>query len=168
MQVQIIPKWINPPKKPGGKWGNVKDASGNVLWVPVPYLNHFQEGQPINVVTKTSDRPWGTLGHVEQIVNINGQDVTGQQGPVQAGDRPAPIPQNVPKDDKEEGMFIMGVVGRAMGSGQFGVTDILDLTQAAALAWRERHIKPEPQQTAQPPANVADELGFDPDDSIPF
>ena len=139
MQIQITPQYVNPPKNPQGKWGNVKDAQGNVFWVPVSYLPNFQIGQPVNISHQMSPRPWGNLGHVQQITHINGLAVTGQQGPVQGGDRPAATPQNVPQSDKEEGMFIMGVVGRAMGSGQFGMDDILHLTQRTALAWRKRH-----------------------------
>jgi hypothetical protein len=32
-------------------------------------------------------------------------------------------------------MFMMGVVGRAMGSGKFSIGDIPDLTLAAGAAW---------------------------------
>ena len=56
--------------------------------------------------------------------------------------RPAPpaMPARAPHDDaREEGMFVMGVVGRAMGSGHFEVNDISLLTKAAVEAWRDRH-----------------------------
>lgn len=41
--------------------------------------------------------------------------------------------------DTAEEIFVTGVVGRAMGSGKFGVEDIEGLTKAAMNAWRERH-----------------------------
>ena len=168
MQIQITPQYVNPPKNPQGKWGNVKDSQGNVYWVPVSYLQSFQIGQPVNITHQMSPRPWGNLGHVQQITHINGLAVTGQQGPVQGGDRPAVSPQGVPQSDKEEGMFIMGVVGRAMGSGQFGMDDILGLTQRAALAWKKRHVMDQPVPDSSygldaPPGDP----GAGPDDVLP-
>jgi hypothetical protein len=39
-------------------------------------------------------------------------------------------------DPKDTLIFVTGVVGRAMGSGSFGVTDIDLLTKAALAAYR--------------------------------
>ena len=40
------------------------------------------------------------------------------------------------RPNSDEQIFITGIVGRAMGSGQFSVTDIVGLTLAAAEAWQ--------------------------------
>jgi len=52
---------------------------------------------------------------------------------------PAAIPTAAAPHDKEEGMFIMSCVGRAMGSGSFTAMDISVLTKAAVAAWKDRH-----------------------------
>lgn len=135
MQVQIIPKYVNPPK-PGGKMGSIKDQEGGFYLVSPAYLSNFQIGQPVNI---EYGEKMGQQGPIRFINSINGLRITGQQGPVQAGDRPAPTPQNVPQSDKEEGMFIMGVVGRAMGSGKFEAHEVPVLTKWAAEAWKHRH-----------------------------
>lgn len=67
--------------------------------------------------------------------------------PVQHPPGPAPVaqpaaPQPTPQGaatpvntDKERDMFITGVVGRAMSSGQFSTNDVTILTLAADEAW---------------------------------
>ena len=169
MQVQIIPKFVNPPKA-GGKMGSIKDQQDGFYLVPPAYLSSFQIGQPVNI---EYTEKIGQQGSPIRFINsINGLRCTGQQGPVQGGDRPAPAPQNVPQSDKEEGMFIMGVVGRAMGSGQFGMDDILGLTQRAALAWKKRHESAgAPESTyglTPPPGDPNAPPDHDPRDEIPF
>lgn len=52
--------------------------------------------------------------------------------------RPAtPPPSNGNGQTKDAAMFVMGVVGRAMGSGKFDTQDIPLLARAAAQAWNE-------------------------------
>ena len=60
----------------------------------------------------------------------------------------APAPQPMPQGaatpvnpDKERDMFVTGVVGRAMGSGQFPATEIKILLLAADEAWLELQAK---------------------------
>lgn len=60
---------------------------------------------------------------------------------------PAPIaapPAAVSEEQRQENMFVMGVVGRAMGSGSFSSNDVLLLTHAAVQAWESRHARPQP------------------------
>ena len=51
--------------------------------------------------------------------------------------QPAEIPweKPTPVDSKDCAMFVTGVVGRAMGSGRFSVTDINKLTECAHAAY---------------------------------
>jgi hypothetical protein len=50
--------------------------------------------------------------------------------------QPAPVGAAMSVNpDKDRDMFVTGVVGRAMGSGQFGVNEISLLTLAAEEAW---------------------------------
>jgi hypothetical protein len=61
-------------------------------------------------------------------------------------------------------MFIMGVVGRAMGSGQFSANDIILLTREAAAAWKGRHSAapgaPQSLQQLETPGELNDEIPF--------
>lgn len=138
MQTQVVPQYVNQPKRQGGKYGNIKLQDGTLYMVPVNMLGSFAPNTAANIDFEVQN--WGQPPSPFNVVTaINGQGITGQAGPVKGGDRPATAPQNVPQSDKEEGMFIMGVVGRAMGSGQFAVGDIYSLTKAAAAAWKDRH-----------------------------
>lgn len=137
-QVQVIPKYVNPAKA-GKKFGTIVDQFDNRYPVSTPHVGAFQVGVAADIIFE--EQRWGQ-NMVKVVTYINGQDITGQAGPVHGGDRPAATPENVPQSDKEEGMFIMGVVGRAMGSGQFSVGDVDLLTKAAADAWKHRHDAP--------------------------
>ena len=80
---------------------------------------------------------------------------------------------SAPQGDKEEGMFVMGLVGRSMQSGAFTQQEIPSLVGAAMFSWRHREKlyeqmkqrlsgKPSPQQ--QTPPDYGQELN----DDIPF
>lgn len=43
------------------------------------------------------------------------------------------------KETLAEEIFVTGIVGRTMGSGQFGIADIRHLAKEATQAWRERN-----------------------------
>lgn len=162
MQTQVVPQYVNQPKRQGGKFGNIKLQDGTLYMVPVNMLGSFAPGVAANI--DYQNQTWGQGQDAKQVsvvTAINGQNITGQAGPVRGGDRPAPTPPNVPQSDKEEGMFIMGVVGRAMGSGQFSTGDIAMLTKCAAQAWRDRH-------TPYPEAPPDDSYGLTPPPGNPL
>lgn len=170
MQVQVTPQYVNQPKQPGGKYGNIKLQDGTIYMIPTHALANFAPGMVANI--DFNQQNWGQPPRPFNVVTaVNGVPITGQAGPVQGGDRPAPTPQNVPQSDKEEGMFIMGVVGRAMGSGQFDMDQILGLTQRAALAWKKRHERLTFEQNHGLQNNPVDgeaALHGDPRDEPPF
>lgn len=62
-------------------------------------------------------------------------------------------------------IFVTGIVGRAMGSGKFGPTDIKALTLAALEAWVEVDAKHKNHATIQDSRRASGTL---PDESIPF
>lgn len=139
MQVQVIPQYVNLPKQAGGKYGNIKLQDGTLFFVPVNMLGSFAANIPANI--NYEGQTWGKPPDAKQVyvvTAINGQGITGQAGPVQGGDRPAPTPQNVPRTDESENIFVTGIVGRAMGSGNFTAEDIGPLTKAATQAWTDR------------------------------
>lgn len=164
MQIQVVPKYVNPPKKPGGKYGNIKTADNALHWVPVNHLGVFMVGQAANISTEYQQ--WGDM-QASVVTNVNGVDITGQapnpQGQVPRGDRPSPLPQNVPASDTDESIFVTGIVGRAMGSGQFGVTDIDILAKAAVAAWKNRHGSPQTFGATDPQASLGPPSGQMPD-----
>lgn len=65
---------------------------------------------------------------------VNKPEHTGQptHGPVPA------LGATLSGGDKDENMFVMGVCGRAMGSGNFSIEDIPALAKWAVIGWRGR------------------------------
>lgn len=144
MQATIQVKYNNDPK-PGKKMANVKDASG-VTYFYYPDKMGFQPGETVTIDYEVQD--WGgkPMNVIKAIVP-NGyqgpQQAAPQASPVQykhdgptarAGSFPAP---NGNGSNKDELIFVTGVVGRAMGSGKFDFNDIGTLTKAAKVAYHE-------------------------------
>ena len=149
MQAQIIPQQIWPPKNPQWANGRIVDTN-NASWsVPRDAISMLQQfkGQVINIDFETGvsnqGKPW------QKITAVNGtplqqsrpQPTQGYIAPVPGQAQPpqhgaVATPQTA--DTKSEEMFVMGVVGRAMGSAKFEITDIPLLAKAATQAWRER------------------------------
>lgn len=141
-------QYVNP--RNGKRPPSIKDSSGIFYTVDDDALAYFREGQQgeiefftnakgYNVATdwmgsKLPRRQAAPHG-VQQIGQV------AQQGmPSQPQDAPPYKPAPELRDvDKEESIFVTGVVGRAMGSGSFHVGDIDALTKAAVKAWRDRH-----------------------------
>jgi hypothetical protein len=132
-------KYVNQPKKPDGKFGNIKMESGETFFVNVGRLNLYRTGMEIEPPSKSEK--WGD--NVVQVIPAN-YDPTGGSAPNTPpplngsyNQTPAPPPQRTNGTLGKEGeMFVMGVVGRAMGSGKFDITDVDVLTKAAVQAWR--------------------------------
>ena len=128
---------------------------------PEQYRPHVQSGAPVTI----NAQPWykkdgsGIGGYnATSIANDNMQQV-GQAAPhVGTGQAPPPAaPNNRPlaQSDQAEDIFVTGIVGRALGSGQFGTTDIDALTKAAVQAWRNRHQTSFPAHTGHHQQPVA-------------
>jgi hypothetical protein len=133
-------KYVNQPKKPDGKFGNIKMETGETFFVNVGRLNLYRTGMEIEPPSKSEK--WGD--NVVQVIPAN-YDPTGGSAPntppplspsYNQASAPPPAQRTSGALGKEGEMFVMGVVGRAMGSGSFGVTDIDVLTKAAVQAWR--------------------------------
>lgn len=133
-------KYVNQPKKPDGKFGNIKMETGETFFVNVGRLNLYRAGMEIEPPSKSEK--WGD--NVVQVIPAN-YDPTGGSAPnappplnPSYNQQPAPTlpPRTNGSLSKEGEMFVMGVVGRAMGSGKFDITDIDLLTKAAIQAWR--------------------------------
>ena len=137
-------KYVNSPKKPDGKFGNIKMETGETFFVTVGNLNRFAVGMEIEPPSKSEK--WGDNvvqiipAHYDPRANSNTPQQQAQAAPPPLNpsySTPAPsAPRTNGALGKEGEMFVMGVVGRAMGSGKFDVTDIDLLTKAAVAAWR--------------------------------
>lgn len=142
MQTTITPRYVDAPK-PGKKNWSVKDESGVLFSVPQRFASQFRVGSPVTVDYSVSHHNGKDFNMVE------GATGTPQQTPAPPPYvPPAPPPQPAPVQhtnghaaanvhDKDRAMFIMGAVGRAMGSGSFSVNDVKILALAADDAWNE-------------------------------
>ena len=184
MQVQVTPQYVNPPKRQGGKYGNIKLQDGTLYMVPAHALANFQPGMVANI--DFSVQNWGQPGQQQPfnvVTAINGVPVTGQAGAVRGGDQPAPVPQNVPAKpqdrgtewaphpQKSEDIFVCGVVNSLLASGTVGVDRLHDITKAAVAAWRDRHTNYPADSTyglEPPPGDPNAPPDHDPRDEIPF
>jgi hypothetical protein len=178
-------QYVNPPTNPSYKSGSVKDTQGVRYTVPVAHLPLFQPGQqyditvepgeyngrPFNKVTAVNGQPLGAAPQQPGLQPV-GQYVP-PPPPQPAGapqaPMPAPTPQQAPrpaqppsqalhKADQAREIFITGVVGRAMGSGNFDAGAIGALTTAAAQAWHE--LQQWQPQSCAPAVPVDDEIPF--------
>ena len=160
MQQVITARFVNQPKNPQGKFGNVKDADKNTYFMPKGMLSMVQPGVPFTA--DIEEQNWQN-GPVQVITKILAQ--SSPQAQARAANGSAP-------NDTERQIFITGVVGRAMGSGQFGLVDVKALTLAADDAWqalqakRRGNISAQPENRQPPPQQngYTQELN----DEIPF
>lgn len=146
MQVTITPQYIDAPK-PGKKNWSIKDTAGAYYSFPPDLAVGLQAGQPVTIDYRTNNFNNKTFNMVERVYGASAPPAQTQAAPSTPSHPHAPLPtpaasatQPQPHrngDAKAREMFIMGVVGRAMGGGNFQVTDIKLLTLAAADAWDE-------------------------------
>ena len=136
---QINIKWVNPAK-PDKKFGSIKSVEGETYWVPAHMVSQFQPNTTVDVPTQSAK--WGTS--IVQVVSGHAQASAPSaaawskpQVPEPARSVPAnySTPASGNMDRKDALIFITGLVGRAMGSGQFKPSDIETLTHEATKAW---------------------------------
>lgn len=122
--------------KPDKKYGTIKTREGESYALPAGMSGVFQPNTTVEVPTQ--DQKWG-----DKVVHvIMGRPANGNAPPPQP--TPPPVTQTNGhatgtarmSDPKDTLIFVTGIVGRAMGSGQFGITDIDLLTKAALAAYR--------------------------------
>lgn len=143
----INPKYVNQPK-PGAFSGSVKDGNGTYWSVPQNLLHLFQPGVMATVEYEAVEKNGKTFYNVKQIVG----HAAPPAAPAPAYTPPPPPPPQQPApstpyanghahpangQNKDRAMFVMGCVGRAMGSGGFSVNDVKILALAADDAWSE-------------------------------
>lgn len=145
MIATITPRYINDPK-PGKRNYWVKDAAGVGWSVPPAEAQKMVANQPC-VVAYTVFQ--GNNGHSTNMVERVDATQAAAPAPQPAAQYAPPVQQaqaplppaptyQPPEDPKAEEIFVTGIVGRAMQSGNFSVDDIPRLTNMALWAWRNR------------------------------
>ena len=124
-------KFANPAAE-GKKFGSIVDTAGNRYPCPAAIVSQFQKGQTYEVALKKET--WS--GNQVQVIGGAPSNGNAAPAPAPAGHNRSPV-QSGNGQTKDAAMFVMGVVGRAMGSGKFDTQDIPLLAKAAAAAWNE-------------------------------
>lgn len=144
LTAQIVPSYIDDPK-PGKTNYSVKDSSGARWSVPPLEAQKLVKGQVCVVAYRINNFNGKSFNMVERVDVVQAPvptpaPVAQYAPPVQQAQAPLPPAPTYqpPEDPKGEEIFVTGVVGRAMGSGNFSVEDIPALTTAAVFAWRNR------------------------------
>lgn len=169
-------QYVNP--RQGNRPASIKDANGVFYTVSDAAVGYFQPGAEGDLGYYVNQRGYNvaTAWNGQQLPRGDGQPPT--RSPASAQQRQPPQqqppqqqrpPQQRSADPqgaaKAEEMFVMGVVGRAMGSGKFGVADIADLAREATTAWKQRN-------NPVPPPSVYDgdpgPIDSDVNDEIPY
>lgn len=138
----ITTKYVNQPKNPTGKMGSVVDMGGVRYMVPVENLSRFSVGASYEVATgqevwKAGEAPVSVIRGIPTPVGAG----TPQQ-PSAPVNHPAPTPHiNGSKvgEAAARQIFVTGIVGRALGSGKFTISDMDALASAAAAAY-DKHL----------------------------
>jgi hypothetical protein len=127
-------KYVNAPKKEGGKFGNIKMETGETFFVTAGNLNRFKTGMEIEPPYKAEK--WG-----ENVVNVipphYDPAANANTAPTPAPPAPGHNSRQNNFDSKDAMIFVTGIVGRSMGSGKFDTQDIPLLSKAALAAWNE-------------------------------
>jgi len=175
MQVNV--KYVNFPK-PGGKYGSIKLADGQMIMVPPDLLGQFRAGMVCEISTK--QQTWGTGTPEARLVTIattgpmqpQNQAAQSYGGQVGYQGQPGPNPSYRPNTgfqprvvqgtgqggpvggprpaDQDRFIFVTGVVGRAMGSGKFTASEIMVLTVEANAAFERLKNPPRPAPAPLP------------------
>lgn len=140
-QITVKTVFLNPDKKND----KVIDTQGVSWYVPHNLANQLQVGTSATVGYEVNNFNGGNLNMVKR-VDLNGalpvQDRNADKPQLGSPSYPAPSPAPYQNGNgngrgltQAKEIFITGIVGRAMGSGQFTSTDIKLLALAAADAW---------------------------------
>lgn len=126
-------KYVNAPKREGGKFGNIKMETGETFFVTAGNLNRFKVGMEIEPPSKAEK--WGD--NVVQVIPAHYDPAANTNTASPPAPGPAAPPRPSGSVDKDAMIFVTGIVGRAMGSGKFDTQDIPLLSKAAVAAWND-------------------------------
>lgn len=138
--VTLTAKYVNPAAE-GKKYGSIVDEDGNRYPATPHHVSKVRQGQTVTI--DYDEQTWG--GKPVMVVSKIHENANNPPPPSPDDYGVAPVRSNGYAGGnghaKEADIFVTGVVGRAMGSGQFTVTDIKSLTLAADEAWQALQAK---------------------------
>lgn len=117
--------FVNQPKE-GKKFGSIKTKELEYISVKPEDLAKFSKGSKYQIEYTQTDQ--GYKNFVRIVAQSNGVAPNGSRNADSARD-----------------IYVTGVVGRAMGSGKFGMDEIGLLTAKAIAAW-ESHLSPKKEE----------------------
>lgn len=161
MRVSGTILYVNPPKGNGRSWS--LKIGNTYVGISAQDATQFRKGD--NVTLEVSERNHNGKTYYEYVSVAGAQQSPPPPPPAQRSNGAASPPQSSRGGASNDQMiFITGIVGRSMQSGQFGLEDILALTDAAKNAY-ERVIL---GKTVAPDFNDSiDHIGQDQDDPGP-
>lgn len=169
MQATVTPRYVNAPRE-GKKNGSITfDHDGGSVRVSVPadQLGKFQPGQSIGISWSPQEftTPDGQVKSWNKLLSVN----TPQGMPAQQSAAPQRQQAHTP-DSKSKEMAVMGIVGRAMGSGKYEPADVHHLMMEARVAWESvmEGKAPASVKVVSPPVNPAPQADAGLDDDLPF
>lgn len=139
----------------GNKPPAAKSTAGDFFGLPDGYATLLSAGMTGTITYWSKTVPSGKVFH--NATHWNGTPipkVAMEQNPANNVPQPQVAPQPQPaqpvatqhiqtsvkqSSDTAEEIFVTGIVGRALGSGNFTIEDIPRLTMAATAAWRNRN-----------------------------
>lgn len=130
------------PIADGAKSGSLKAADGSIYKFLPWQAKFIHQGETIEVPISESEFNGKVYKWFAKTWPPKDQQNAARQGaaPQLTPSTPAPVAHTPSSarmtDPKDVMIFVTGVVGRAMGSGNFGVTDIDLLTKAALAAYK--------------------------------
>jgi len=68
--MRVTVQWVNPPRNPDGKFGNIKSSDDKTIMVPVDQLGQFERGKSYDVPIKT--QIWGKGPDAKEFTVIAG------------------------------------------------------------------------------------------------
>lgn len=128
-------KYVNQPRKEGGKFGNIKMESGETFFVNVGSLNRYSVGMEINPPHKPEK--WG-----DNVVNVipTNYDPNAQPAPAAAppAAAPAPAPRPAMNGAGKNDLVIsaLALMKSFIETSQFGLTDLPALEEACLASAR--------------------------------
>jgi hypothetical protein len=132
--MQITVAFVNRPNK-NPKFGSIKGEDGRYYDIDAHMVDKYRKGMTFDAPVK--EREYG--GKTYYSIPSSFDPAGGQAAPPAPNGQASPAPPRPASNGNTHStprqMFIMGVVGRAMGSGTFQPADIELLTQKAGEAW---------------------------------
>lgn len=159
MQISGRILYINEPKGNQRSWSLKIDRT--YVSISAQDVTRFRKGE--NVTLEVSERVYNGKTYYEYVSVVGGGQQASPQPPAQRSNGAAPPVQSRGGASNDQMIFITGVVGRSMQSGQFGLEDVMALTDAAKNAY-ERVVL---GKTVRPEADFndsIDHIGSDQDD----